>query len=228
MKDKKKPFPSLHLDVSDFLPADDSEKQGLVIMRKSQSFWRDGFRRFRKNPIAMTSFIIILIIMVIAFIVPEFYPYSYEYQDRDSLDLPPMSYSADEEIRNVQGRETRLAFNIPENLGIKKAEILIEFDTSELDFKGIVDGPISHKGANSNSQYSKNGTKQTVLYSYDGEDIINESGSLFYIKFRSAIDSVFAKTDVKIVKCEMINEKGDKIPLTTIDGYVDIMENLPS
>ena len=52
----------MHLDVSDFLPADKEEKQSLVIMRESVGFWRDGARRFKKNKIAMTSLIIIIFI----------------------------------------------------------------------------------------------------------------------------------------------------------------------
>ena len=48
MMKEKKPF-SLQLDVSDFLPADSQEKESLVVMRKSVSFWRDGLRRFRRT-----------------------------------------------------------------------------------------------------------------------------------------------------------------------------------
>ena len=44
---------SLQLQVSDFLPASEDEKQGVVVMRESVSFWKDGFRRLRKNKLAM-------------------------------------------------------------------------------------------------------------------------------------------------------------------------------
>ncbi|HOQ06351.1 MAG TPA: ABC transporter substrate-binding protein [Clostridiales bacterium] len=69
MMKEKKPF-SLQLDVSDFLPADNEEKQSLVVMRESVSFWRDGLRRFKRNKIAMTSFVVIILIMIFAFIGP--------------------------------------------------------------------------------------------------------------------------------------------------------------
>ena len=95
MIDMKKPF-SLQLNVSDFLPANQDEKQSLVIMRSSVSFWRDGLRRFRKNKIAMVSLIVILFVMVFAFIIPSFYPYSYEQQIRGSEDLGLMEYSQEE------------------------------------------------------------------------------------------------------------------------------------
>ena len=104
MMKEKKPF-SLQLDVSDFLPADSQEKESLVVMRKSVSFWRDGLRRFRKNKIAMTSLIVIIIIMIFAFILPSFYPYSYEQQIRGSENLAPMQYSQQELELIAQGQK---------------------------------------------------------------------------------------------------------------------------
>ena len=95
----------MQLDVSDFLPADSQEKESLVVMRKSVSFWRDGLRRFRKNKIAMTSLIVIIIIMIFAFILPSFYPYSYEQQIRGSENLAPMQYSQQELELIAQGQK---------------------------------------------------------------------------------------------------------------------------
>ena len=106
MKDvnkKQKPF-SLHLDVSDFRPADKEEKQSLVIMRESVSFWRDGARRFKKNKVAMTSLIIIILILIFAFILPSFYPYSYEQQVRESENLAPLQYS-EAELKRMEAGE---------------------------------------------------------------------------------------------------------------------------
>ena len=102
MTEKKNPF-SFQLDASDFLPADKEEKQGLVVMRQSVSFWRDGLRRFRKNKIAMVSLVVIILIMIFAFVMPSFYPYSYEQQIRGSENLAPMEYSAEELALIEQG-----------------------------------------------------------------------------------------------------------------------------
>ena len=70
----------LKLNPDDFLPATDEEKESLVVMRDSVSFWKDGFRRLRKNKVAMVCLFIIIIVMIFAFIVPAFYPYSYEHE----------------------------------------------------------------------------------------------------------------------------------------------------
>jgi len=103
MDKKRNPF-SFQLDVSDFLPADETEKQSAVIMRESVSFWKDGFRRLKRNRVAMASLIVILCILIFAFIMPLFYPYSYEQQIRGSENLGIMQYSA-EELARIEGGE---------------------------------------------------------------------------------------------------------------------------
>ena len=83
----------LKLKPEDFLPASNEEKESLVVMRESVSFWKDGLRRLVKNKVAMVSLFIILLVMVFSFIVPSFYPYTYDQQIRGSERLAPMQYS---------------------------------------------------------------------------------------------------------------------------------------
>lgn len=90
--------------MSDFLPAEESEKQGMVVMRESVSFWKDGFRRLRKNKLAMASLFVIIVIMISAFIIPAFYPYSYEQQIRGSENLGIMEYS-ESELERIEAGE---------------------------------------------------------------------------------------------------------------------------
>lgn len=99
---KKNPL-SLQLNVEDFLPASDTEKQSLVQMRSSVSFWKDAMRRLRKNKIAMISLTVIILIMILSFVVPSFYPYRYEQQIKGSEFLRPMTYSAQEQARIAAG-----------------------------------------------------------------------------------------------------------------------------
>ncbi|MEA5011148.1 MAG: ABC transporter permease [Angelakisella sp.] len=103
MEPKKNPL-SLQLDVSDFLPADEAEKQSLVVMRESVNFWKDGMRRLRKNKIAMISLVVIVIVMLLAFVVPSFYPYTYEDQIRGSENLGLMEYS-EKELARIEAGE---------------------------------------------------------------------------------------------------------------------------
>ena len=109
MEVKKNPL-SLQPDVEafvadDFEPASRDEKESLVIMRESVGFWKDGFRRFRKNRIAMTAFVIVMIAVVLAFIVPLFYPYEYEQQMKGAERLGPMQYSGAELDRMAAGEK---------------------------------------------------------------------------------------------------------------------------
>lgn len=99
---KKNPL-SMQLDLDDFLPASDEEKENLVVMRDSVSFWKDGLRRLRKNKIAMVSLAVVIVIMICAFIVPAFYPYTYEQQIKGSENLAPMTYSEEELARKEVG-----------------------------------------------------------------------------------------------------------------------------
>ncbi|MPM17174.1 Oligopeptide transport system permease protein OppC [bioreactor metagenome] len=96
---------SFQLNVDDFLPATDEEKQSLVQMRPSVSFWKDAMRRLVKNHVAMVSMAVILVIMVFSFIVPNFYPYRYEQQIQGSEYLRPMTYSQQELSRMDSGEK---------------------------------------------------------------------------------------------------------------------------
>ena len=103
---KKNPLSfQLKLDPEDFLPATKNEQEQLVVMRESVSFWKDGMRRFRKNKVAMVSLVVIVIIMIFAFIVPSFYPYTYRDQIRGSENLAPMQYS-EQELERMEAGES--------------------------------------------------------------------------------------------------------------------------
>lgn len=88
---------SLQLNIEDFLPASDTEKENLTVIRKSVGFWKDGIRRLKKNKISMISLVVIMIVFVLSFIVPQIYPYKYDQQIRGSENLAPMQYSQTEE-----------------------------------------------------------------------------------------------------------------------------------
>jgi oligopeptide transport system permease protein len=98
-------FLSLQLQVDDFLPASDAEKESLVVLRESVSFWKDGMRRLLKNKVAMASLVVIVLIMFFSFVLPSFYPYTYKEQVRGSENLSPMTYSAAEQQRIAAGEK---------------------------------------------------------------------------------------------------------------------------
>ncbi|MBO7403947.1 MAG: ABC transporter permease [Clostridia bacterium] len=108
---------SFQLKAEDFLPASDEEKQSLIVMRDSVSFWRDSLRRLVKNKVAMVSLFVIIVIMFFSFVVPSFYPYSYEQQQKGAENLRPMTYSQAEQERIENGEKVTPHFLGTDKLG---------------------------------------------------------------------------------------------------------------
>ncbi|MBR5709054.1 MAG: ABC transporter permease [Oscillospiraceae bacterium] len=74
-------------------------------MRESVSYMKDAMRRLRKNKIAMVCLGIIIVIILIAFIGPLVYPYTYSSTDTERQYLRPMQYSAAEIARREAGEK---------------------------------------------------------------------------------------------------------------------------
>lgn len=108
---------SFQLNTDDFLPVSEDEKQGLVVLRDSVGFWKDGVRRLKKNKIAMVSLIVVFIVLILSFVVPSVYPYKYEQQIKTSVNLAPMAYSADEQARIAAGEKVFPHILGTDNLG---------------------------------------------------------------------------------------------------------------
>lgn len=104
MKDKpyKNPL-SFQIDPKLFEPATQEEKAQQETLRESVSFGKDAMRRLRKNKLAMACLIMIVFIALIAFIVPEIYPYSYTRQDVSAKNLSPFEYSKKELAKIEKG-----------------------------------------------------------------------------------------------------------------------------
>ena len=101
----KKKF-SFHVDLDSFIPASDKEKEYLVQMRPSSTFFKDGIRRLYKNKVAFVSFIVIAVITLSSIIIPFFWPYSYDQQlgvqpgkpvDSSYKNLSPFEYGKTEQ-----------------------------------------------------------------------------------------------------------------------------------
>lgn len=101
----KKKF-TFHVDLDAFTPASEKDKEYMVQMRPSSTFFKDGVRRLVKNKVAFVSFILIVLITLSSIIIPFFWPYSYEDQlgvrpgkpvDASYNNLHPFEYGATEE-----------------------------------------------------------------------------------------------------------------------------------
>ncbi len=74
---KRNPL-SFQINVEKFSFASESEKKSTNLMRPNSTFFIDGLKRFVKNPVAMVSFCFIVLLLIMVFIVPLFYPYAYD------------------------------------------------------------------------------------------------------------------------------------------------------
>ena len=105
--DMKKIF-TAHVDYSSFMPASDADKEYMVQMRPSSTFFKDGVKRLYKNKVAFVSFIIIVVIALSSILVPMFWPYTYEDQlgvrpgkpvDASYNNLAPFEYGKTEQAK---------------------------------------------------------------------------------------------------------------------------------
>jgi oligopeptide transport system permease protein len=101
---KKNPL-SLQIDLSkfsqeSFIPATDDEKRQQDVMGESTTFFKDGMRKLFKNPLAVMSIVVIVLILLIITFAPMIVPYKYEeilsvngIRDKGAKNLAPFTYS---------------------------------------------------------------------------------------------------------------------------------------
>lgn len=87
---KKTNLLSLQLPPDLMQPATREEREHLVQMRESTTYWKDAMRRFRKNKVAVVCAYVILFVLLFAWIGPYCMPYSYDQQIRGHERLAPM------------------------------------------------------------------------------------------------------------------------------------------
>ena len=109
----KKKF-SFHVDLDMFNPASDEEKEYMVQMRPSSTFFKDGMKRLYKNKVAFVSLIVILIITISSIVIPMFWPYNYDDQlgvqpgqmvDASYNNLKPFKYGDTEQEKIDAGEK---------------------------------------------------------------------------------------------------------------------------
>lgn len=99
--------------MNSFLPASEKEKEYMVQMRPSTTFFKDGVKRFKKNKVAVVSLVIILVITLSCIFIPFFWPYSYDAQlgvtpgkpvDPSYKNLGPFQYGKTE-LKKIENGE---------------------------------------------------------------------------------------------------------------------------
>ena len=102
---KKRQFLSAQVDLSkfnskNFDKATDEEKRQQDVMGESTTFFKDGMKRLKKNPLAMGSIVVLAIIILTIIIAPMIVPYKYSeiisvngVRDKKAANMAPFEYS---------------------------------------------------------------------------------------------------------------------------------------
>lgn len=87
------------LSAADFAPASQSEKDDFIQERQSVSYWKDAWRRLKKNTVAMVALGVIIFLFLFAFVGPYLVPYGYEQFNTGAENLYPFHYSLEDQKR---------------------------------------------------------------------------------------------------------------------------------
>ncbi|MCH5210854.1 MAG: ABC transporter permease [Oscillospiraceae bacterium] len=102
-KEFKKTLLSAQVDLSKFTPATDEEKHQQEVMSESTTFFKDGMRRLRKNPLAVGSAVVLVLLLLIIIFAPMIVPYNYAQIVKGAGNLSPFQYSDGELSRIAAG-----------------------------------------------------------------------------------------------------------------------------
>lgn len=87
------------LSAADFEPASQSEKDDFIQERQSVSYWKDAWRRLKKNIVAMVALGVIIFLFLFAFVGPYLVPYGYDQFNTGAENLYPFHYSLEDQKR---------------------------------------------------------------------------------------------------------------------------------
>lgn len=92
-----------NFEDSVFEKATDEEKKQQDVMSESTTFFKDGMKKLMKNPLAVGSIIVLILIMSVIIVAPHIVPYSYSQiisvngkRDKTAKNLKPFEYSENE------------------------------------------------------------------------------------------------------------------------------------
>ena len=100
---KKNPL-GVQMDLSKFTLATEEEKAQQEVMSESTTFFKDGMKKLLKNPLAVFSMIMLVIIILSAVVGPMVIPYEYSEmisvngrRDKTAKNLAPFTWSKNEQ-----------------------------------------------------------------------------------------------------------------------------------
>lgn len=87
------------LTPDDFAAASSQEKEDFIQDRQSVSYWKDAWRRLKKNTVAMVALGVIVFLFLFAFVGPFLIPYGYDQFNKGAENLYPYHYTLEDQQR---------------------------------------------------------------------------------------------------------------------------------
>ena len=87
------------LTPEDFEPASQQERDDFIQDRQSVSYWKDAWRRLKKNTVAMIALGVIIFLFLFAFVGPFLVPYGYDQLSTGAENLYPYHYALEDQTR---------------------------------------------------------------------------------------------------------------------------------
>ena len=87
------------LSPDDFASASRQEKDDFIQDRQSVSYWKDAWRRLKKNAVAMVALGVIVFLFLFAFVGPVLIPYGYDEFNKGAENLYPYHYTLEDTQR---------------------------------------------------------------------------------------------------------------------------------
>lgn len=120
-----------HYSADDFDSASQTEKKDFIQERQSVSYWKDAWRRLKKNVVAMVALGVIIFLVLFAFVGPYLVPYGYDQFNKGAENLHPTHYT----LEDTQRLDAELAARTTAG-GTKSAEEMIAEAEAESAAKG--------------------------------------------------------------------------------------------
>lgn len=117
--------------ADDFDSASQTEKKDFIQERQSVSYWKDAWRRLKKNVVAMVALGVIIFLVLFAFVGPYLVPYGYDQFNKGAENLHPTHYT----LEDTQKLDAELAARNSAG-GTKSAEEMIAEAEAEAAAKG--------------------------------------------------------------------------------------------
>lgn len=117
--------------ADDFDSASQTEKKDFIQERQSVSYWKDAWRRLKKNLVAMVALGVIIFLVLFAFVGPYLVPYGYDQFNKGAENLHPTHYT----LEDTQRLDAELAARTTAG-GTKSAEEMIAEAEAEAAAKG--------------------------------------------------------------------------------------------